>query len=212
MRRLSHDPTAQPQPRVSLAAVRSMQELLAADHHDAAALLPIHYVRAPGSFLPPQSVQHFYAVVSSPTPAAKAALIQRLIEANPQRGSLTGLLLFENDADMKVYSSLLRHIPKLTISSIIVKAPITHSDHMHLTLANFHQVRGLHFEQLHYLFLMDIPATESDYLHLSGRIGRMSSDSQTFLPGSVITLLSREQLPKLTKFTSTLNIPFHSIE
>ena len=175
---------------------------------EGAELRPVHLVRVPGSFSPPTTIKHYYALVDDDTPSVKTRMLRQIIQANPDRGSTTGLLLFGSDKDMAAYSSLLIAIPNLTIGPLSLTTPLRLDGYMHLILANYRQVRGLHFEGMEYLFLMDPPNSESEYLHLSGRTGRVSKDAEATHPGQVVTFSTFTQLSKLKRFSTNLGIVF----
>jgi superfamily II DNA/RNA helicase len=172
----------------------------------------VNYVKAPGSFVCADSLQHYYTMVTDDTPRAKVNALREIIRANPNRSETVGLLLFEQEQDQQTYLRLLTNVPALTVSQLSVTTPIRLPGYMHLIVANFRQIRGLHLPgNLRYLFLADVPHSESEYLHMAGRIGRLSPDGRSHLPGSVITLVTMSQLSKLKSFTSTLQIDFEPL-
>lgn len=169
-------------------------------------LEPIYYVRAAGAFAAPDTIQHFFAVVNEDSPMAKVGMLNEILASKPVvEDESSALVLFEDDKQMRKYLSMIRQLPNVTLGSLRLTKPIRIPGWTHLYLANYRQVRGLHFENVRHVFLLDPPSNESDYLHLAGRTGRMQKDGTT-VEGSVVTMTSFEQLSKLRKFMTNLDI------
>jgi superfamily II DNA/RNA helicase len=65
--------------------------------------------------------------------------------------------------------------------------------------------RGLDFPELDHVFVLEIPDTPREYLHMCGRTGRQGR------PGTVITLLDPREVPRLERCVRHLNIEFEQL-
>lgn len=65
--------------------------------------------------------------------------------------------------------------------------------------------RGLHFDDIDFVFLMQRPKNPDEYVHLAGRTGRQGK------AGNVVTLTSAEEFRKLQLWSSTLKVDFEKM-
>ncbi|MBO9129541.1 DEAD/DEAH box helicase [Bacillus sp. 165] len=77
-----------------------------------------------------------------------------------------------------------------------------HQGKLQLLLATDVAARGLHVEELTHVIHLDIPETLDQYIHRSGRTGRMGKE------GTVISLVTPNEEKKLMQFSKKLGIEF----
>jgi len=77
---------------------------------------------------------------------------------------------------------------------------------VNMVLANSDSIRGLHFENINYVFLMDVPRVPSDYIHHAGRTGRQGNK------GIVISLANHSEIRRIRMLSKFLHIRFRIIE
>lgn len=66
--------------------------------------------------------------------------------------------------------------------------------------------RGLHFDDVDFVFLMQKPRGPDEYVHLAGRTGRQGKT------GSVVTLASFEEFQKLQSWSTSLKVHFEPLD
>lgn len=64
--------------------------------------------------------------------------------------------------------------------------------------------RGLHIRDVEYVLVTSPPRTMDEYLHVAGRTGRVGNK----VPGTVVTLVSYDELKRLQSWQTPLNIKF----
>ena len=68
--------------------------------------------------------------------------------------------------------------------------------------------RGLHFDNVDYVFVVGRPTSAASYLHLAGRVGRATGDSARpgqqveIRPGTIVSFCSKGRLGELEKWTN----------
>jgi len=68
--------------------------------------------------------------------------------------------------------------------------------------------RGLHFDNVDYVFVVGRPTSAASYLHLAGRVGRATGDATRsgqqveIRPGTVVSFCSKGRLGELEKWTN----------
>lgn len=65
--------------------------------------------------------------------------------------------------------------------------------------------RGLHFDDVDFVFLMHKPKNPDEYVHLAGRTGRQGKE------GNVVTLVSVEEFRKMRSWSSSLKVYFENM-
>lgn len=66
--------------------------------------------------------------------------------------------------------------------------------------------RGLHFDDVDFVFLMQKPRSPDEYVHLAGRTGRQGKT------GTVVSLVAFEEFQKLKAWSSTLKVHFEPLD
>lgn len=66
--------------------------------------------------------------------------------------------------------------------------------------------RGLHFDDVDFVFLMQKPKSPDEYVHLAGRTGRQGKT------GSVVSLVAFEEFRKLQAWSSSLKVHFEPLD
>jgi superfamily II DNA/RNA helicase len=65
--------------------------------------------------------------------------------------------------------------------------------------------RGLHLQNVEYVFILTPPTTMDEYLHMAGRTGRFGN---TNMDGVVISLVTLDEMKRLKSWETPLGIAF----
>eukprot|EP00640_Fibrocapsa_japonica_P000010 CAMPEP_0113940836 /NCGR_PEP_ID=MMETSP1339-20121228/6884_1 /TAXON_ID=94617 /ORGANISM="Fibrocapsa japonica" /LENGTH=892 /DNA_ID=CAMNT_0000944797 /DNA_START=215 /DNA_END=2893 /DNA_ORIENTATION=+ /assembly_acc=CAM_ASM_000762 len=75
-----------------------------------------------------------------------------------------------------------------------------------LLVASEDTARGLHFNEVDYVFLLAKPKTPDEYLHLAGRTGRQGKE------GNVVTVISFREVKKMKAWKKILGVELEELE
>lgn len=154
--------------------------------------------------IPSSEVEHLYLICER---RDKIDVLRRIVKMNPQKS-----IAFVNDT-----GSFLELAARLEYKGIpleVLHGGIQKTERERI-LANFRAgkfplllstdvaARGLDIEGITHVIHFDLPETSDQYVHRSGRTGRMGKE------GTVISIITSAEAKRLQKFSNELGIPIH---
>lgn len=161
-------------------------------------------IRIANHDIPSSEVEHFYLICER---RDKIDLLRRIVKMNPQK-----TIAFVNDTGS--FLELAAKLEYKGISLEVLHGEIQKTERERI-LANFRAgkfplllstdvaARGLDIEGITHVIHFDLPETSDQYVHRSGRTGRMGKR------GTVISIITNTEVKRLQKFSNELGIPIH---
>jgi superfamily II DNA/RNA helicase len=154
--------------------------------------------------IPSSEVEHLYLICER---RDKIDVLRRIVKMNPQKS-----IAFVNDTGsfMELAAKLkYKGIPLEVLHGEIQKTEreriLTNfrAGKFPLLLSTDVAARGLDIEGITHVIHFDLPETSDQYVHRSGRTGRMGKQ------GTVISIITSTEVKRLQKFSNELGIPIH---
>jgi superfamily II DNA/RNA helicase len=150
------------------------------------------------------------AILSDETLSQKVALIKQFW-LHDYKQSARGIIFVPNVADAKQITGMMKFwdikgIKSLYDSSDVVERMGMTSSKIvdrELYVAAVSGSRGLHIKDIDCVFVLNLPSTMDEYLHMAGRTGRFGNKR---LDGTVVTVVNLDELKRIQSWQVALGI------
>ena len=159
------------------------------------------------SLTPPRSIEHHYIVCSEQEGMNKLDLLLEHFYTSKEKSALVfihrgaSILTFVDELNEKGINAAALYSNTVTPTGYPQFLDEFKSGKIPLVVGTEETVRGLDFTWLNTVYIMEVPRSASEYLHLCGRVGRLGRHGR-----AVVFVTSEQEVKRMTMHYSRLGV------